>query len=87
MDAVDTEGGNRMSDLPDSRHDLGSVQASRWTDQPEVIRLARLGVSGRATDAEDCERLLSMLGLGFTAEEIKNRLSANLSAPSSEVDR
>lgn len=59
-----------MSDLPDSRHDLGSVQASRWTDQPEVIRLARLGVSARATDAEDCERLLSMLGLDFTAEEV-----------------
>jgi hypothetical protein len=59
-----------VSDLPDSRHDLGSVRPSRWTDQPDVKRRARLEVARRATGVEDCRRLLSMLGLAHSAEEV-----------------
>lgn len=59
-----------MSGLPDSRHDLGSLRPSRWTDRPETVHRARLEVARRSTTAEDCGELLSMLGLGFSEEEV-----------------
>lgn len=62
-----------MSDLPDSRHGLGSARPSRWVDPADVKRRASLFVASNARDAGDCELLLSMLGLGFTAEEIAQR--------------
>jgi hypothetical protein len=59
-----------VSDLPDSRHDLGSIRPSRWMNEADVIRRARREVSRRATTAEDCDLLLSMLGLAHSAEEV-----------------
>lgn len=59
-----------MSDLPDSRHGLGSARPSRWVDQPDVKLRASLFVASNAKDAGDCELLLSMLGLAHSAEEV-----------------
>jgi len=59
-----------MSELPGSRHRLGSVRPAAWVEQPEVVRRARLFVACHSSGVEDCWELLDALGLGPTPEEI-----------------
>lgn len=64
---------SHIGHFTDSRHDLGSIRPSRWTDQPAIRRRAQLFVAAHATDVDDCRVLLDMLGLTPTAVEVANR--------------
>lgn len=64
-----------MGDFVDHGGGLGSSRPSKWTDQPDVRRRARLFVAANAVDAEDCAELLSILGLEHSPEEVAGWVS------------